>query len=69
MLAFASGVIVYYIKLNLRVLQVVILLVVSPEERSRRMMGRGEELSEEETELEKSQHFQQRLVYVTCMCI
>ena len=39
-----------------------ILLVVSAEERRRRLLGRGEQLTEEETKLDKSKLFQERLV-------
>ena len=39
-----------------------VLLVVSAEERRRRLLGRGEELTEEETKLDKSKLFQERLV-------
>ena len=42
-------------------LQMAILLVVSPEERRRRLLGRGEKLTEEETKLDKSKLFQERL--------
>ena len=39
-----------------------VLLVVSAEERRRRLLGRGEQLTEEETKLDKSKLFQERLV-------
>lgn len=44
-----------------------ILLVVSPEERRRRLLGRGEQLTDEETKLDKSKLFQERLI-VVCRC-
>ena len=45
-------------------MQMAVLLVVSAEERRRRLLGRGEELTEEETKLDKSKLFQERLVVV-----
>ena len=44
--------------------QLVILLVTSPEERQRRIEGRGGEKTAEEKQMEKSIKFQERLVHV-----
>ena len=43
-------------------LQIVILLTVSPEERRRRILGRGGQLTDEEQKLDKSELFQERWV-------
>ena len=45
-----------------------VLLVVSAEERRRRLLGRGEQLTEEETKLDKSKLFQERLA-VLCTSV
>lgn len=44
--------------------QLVVLLVVSPEQRLRRIEGRGEEKTKEEKEIEKNMKFQERFVIV-----